>query len=188
MLREFTLFRRGEKSPITDWLRGLAKHVRGETGGGQVGAIGMCLTGSFALAMLLEDGVAAPVLAEPALPIVVPLVSGEATRADLGLSPEQWAGAKSRVERDGVPVLGFRFAGDPMCPNERFERLGREFGDKFRGHEVAGNLHCVLTAHFNRMSVGDQDRVWSTLISFLNERLKGGQGTIPPKPTYASKA
>lgn len=188
VMRESALWRGGTKSPITDWLRGLARRVRDETGGGRVGAIGMCLTGGFALAMLLEDGVDAPVLAEPSLPFVVPLVSGAATRADLGLSPEEWAGAKRRVERDGVPVLGFRFEGDSICPKERFEALRREFGDQFRGHEIAGNLHSVLTSDFRRMSAPDQDMVWTRLISFLNERLKEGQGTIPPKPSVASKA
>jgi dienelactone hydrolase len=181
--REFALWRAGQKSPITDWLRSLAGRVRGETGGRSVGAIGMCLTGSFALAMLLEDGVAAPVVCEPSLPVFVPLVRGKAVKSDLGLSPEQLAGARERVGRDEIPVLGFRFEKDMLCPKERFETLRREFGDHFLRHEIPGDRHSVLTSDFHRMSEADQERVWSTLVTFLNDRLKGGEGTVPPKPT-----
>nr|BFE50970.1 hypothetical protein GCM10017745_43970 [Saccharothrix mutabilis subsp. capreolus] len=34
-----------------------------------VGAIGMCFTGNFALTMMLEPAVLAPVLAQPSLPL-----------------------------------------------------------------------------------------------------------------------
>ncbi len=180
--REFTLLRRGQKSPITDWLRALAGRVRGDTGGRSVGAIGLCLTGSFALAMLLDDSVVAPVVSEPGLPLVLPFVSTEATRADLGLSPEQLAGARQRVEHDKIPVLGFRFQDDTLCPRERFATLRREFGSHFQGHEVAGNRHCVLTLDFAHMTEADQERVWTALFTFLNDRLKAGHGTIPPRP------
>jgi dienelactone hydrolase len=179
--REFTALRRGRSSPITAWLRALARFVREETGGGSVGVIGMCLTGGFALAMLLDEAVAAPVVCQPSLPLVFPW-SGPATRSDLGIDPEELARIKDRVARESIPVLGFRFESDPICPRERMVRLRQELGDQFLEHELPGDGHAVLTLHFRRLRPEDQDAVWRTLLGFLNDRLKAGQGLIPPTP------
>ena len=43
-----------------------------------VGAVGMCFTGSFALAMMTEPAVVAPVLSQPSLPL--PAGPGSAKR------------------------------------------------------------------------------------------------------------
>ena len=66
--KEFTVLATGQSSPIIDWLRGLAsaEHIR--CGGPGVGAVGMCFTGGFALAMAVDDFVLAPVLSQPSLP------------------------------------------------------------------------------------------------------------------------
>ena len=53
--REFTKLRAGVASPVTDWLRSLARSLHAELGGPGVGALGMCLTGGFALAMMVDD-------------------------------------------------------------------------------------------------------------------------------------
>ncbi len=69
--REFSVFSRHESSPITDWLRALCRHAHGECGGPGVGAIGMCLTGNFALSLMVDESVMAPVLSQPSLPFPV---------------------------------------------------------------------------------------------------------------------
>ncbi|HVJ91818.1 MAG TPA: dienelactone hydrolase family protein [Labilithrix sp.] len=46
---EFRALAANESSPVTQWLRGLARLAHGECGGPGVGAIGMCFTGNFAL-------------------------------------------------------------------------------------------------------------------------------------------
>src|ERR1019366_5726423 len=66
--REFTILRANRSSPVTDWLRALARLAHDECGGPGVGAIGMCLTGGFALSMALDPIVLAAVLAQPGLP------------------------------------------------------------------------------------------------------------------------
>src|ERR1700748_3782665 len=66
---EFRRLAGGQASPITQWLRGLARVAHAECGGRGVGAIGMCFTGNFALAMMLEPAVLAPVLSQPSLPL-----------------------------------------------------------------------------------------------------------------------
>src|SRR5262249_893936 len=66
--REFYLFAAGKSSPAGEWLKELARLAHRECGGPGVGAIGMCLTGNFALAMAVDLEVLAPVVAQPGLP------------------------------------------------------------------------------------------------------------------------
>ena len=68
---EFRAFGAGKSSPVAVWLRALAALAHRECGGLGVGALGMCFTGGFALAMMVDDSVAAPVLAQPSLPFPV---------------------------------------------------------------------------------------------------------------------
>src|SRR5262249_17535017 len=67
--REFNNWAAGRSSPIVDWLRALARRAFQECGGRGVGAVGMCFTGGFALAMMTEPSVVAPVLSQPSLPL-----------------------------------------------------------------------------------------------------------------------
>ena len=60
---EFRAFAGNGSSPVTGWLRALARHAHQACGGPGVGAIGMCFTGNFALSMMLEPAMLAPVLA-----------------------------------------------------------------------------------------------------------------------------
>ncbi len=87
-------------------------------------AIGMCLTGGFALAMAVEPAVLAPVVSQPGLP--APVTARK--RAALGLDTADLAQVKARTRR-GLCVLGLRFSADRGCPAERFQRLRRELGD-----------------------------------------------------------
>jgi dienelactone hydrolase len=81
--REFTALAAGRTSPVITWLRVLAAEEHKRCGGPGVGVVGMCFTGGFALGMMADDTVVAPVLAQPSLPL--PLTRRK--RADLGLSP-----------------------------------------------------------------------------------------------------
>ncbi|HET9692087.1 MAG TPA: dienelactone hydrolase family protein [Acidimicrobiales bacterium] len=148
--REFTMFATGQASPVTVWLRRLAADEHDRCGGPGVGAVGMCLTGGFALAMMVDDTVVAPVLSQPSLP--VGLTTGH--KRDLGISEADLARVKARAAA-GCEVLGLRFTGDRLAPAERFARLREELGDRFVGVELdssPGNpyghkprAHSVLT-------------------------------------------
>lgn len=139
--KEFVVFARGRTSPITDWLRALARHEHERCGGPGVGVVGMCFTGGFALGMLAEPAVLAPVLSQPSLPI-----GTKKAKRDLGISDADLAAGRVRVEADDLCVLGMRFTGDRLCPPERFERLRAEFGENFVGVEIdssPGNAHHI---------------------------------------------
>ena len=90
--REFTMFALERTTPVATWLQSLARELHRELGGLGVGAVGMCLTGGYALAMLADAPVAAPVLAQLASPAPV----GRARRAALGLSPAIWRRSRQR--------------------------------------------------------------------------------------------
>jgi dienelactone hydrolase len=148
--REFLVLARRGSSPITNWLRALCRRVHGECGGPGVGAVGMCLTGNFALSLMVDEAVMAPVLSQPSLPF--PVSPGH--KSALHLSDDDLEVVKQRAAA-GCGVLGLRFTADPMCPPERFETLRRELGDGFEGIEIdsgRGNpdgipriAHSVLT-------------------------------------------
>src|SRR6478735_4255348 len=69
---EFRALAGGGTRPVTRWLRALARQALAECGGPGVGVVGMCFTGNFALSMLLEPAVIAPVMAQPSLPLEAP--------------------------------------------------------------------------------------------------------------------
>jgi dienelactone hydrolase len=148
--REFATFAKRRTSPVTTWLRALAKQAHDECGGPGVGVVGMCLTGGFALAMMVDEVVLAPVLSQPSLPFAL----SAAHRSDLGISDDDLAKVKQRCAA-GTTVLGLRFSGDKLAPADRFARLRDELGDAFVAVEIdssPGNAegyrkgaHSVLT-------------------------------------------
>ncbi len=148
--KEFKAFALRTTPPAIDWLRALARQAHERCGGPGVGAVGMCFTGGFALAMATEPEMLAPVLSQPSLPI-----GGKKRGADLGLSDRDLLAVKERAEADDICVLGLRFTGDRLVPAARFESLRRELGDNFIGVEIdssPGNpwghrkaAHSVLT-------------------------------------------
>lgn len=133
--REFTILARHRASPVTRWLRALGRDLHQTAGGPGIGAIGMCLTGGFALAMMVDPVLLAPVLSQPSLPFAVT----PAHARDLGLSDADLAVVKQRCEDEDLCILGLRFRGDALSPGARFERLSKEFGDRFIGIQIDGS-------------------------------------------------
>lgn len=152
---EFRAFAGNESSPVTRWLRALARLAHRECGGPGVGAIGMCFTGNFALSMMLESSMLAPVLSQPALPLDDP-AGVEIARRDLETIRE-------RLEREDLTVLAYRFEGDRFCTAGRFATYAGALGDRFVGRVLPDHSantdvapffarhvvcpHSVVTAH-----------------------------------------
>ncbi len=181
--REFYAFAARKSSPITEWLRALCRRAHKECGGPGVGAIGMCFTGGFALSLMVDPCVMAPVLSQPSLP-TLPLTKQR--KAALGISPEEFALARARA-RAGTKVLGLRFTGDPLCPAERFETLRRELGDGFEGmeidsspgnpHGIPRDAHGVLTNHFVDREGHPTREALDRVLAMFRERLRGDECT-----------
>lgn len=120
---EFRALAANASSPVTQWLRGLARLAHAECGGPGVGAIGMCFTGNFALTMMLEPAVLAPVVAQPSLPLNDP--------AGIEIAPEEIARVAARLEQDDLTVMAYRFKGDRFCTAQRFAAYAEALGDRF---------------------------------------------------------
>jgi dienelactone hydrolase len=176
---EFRAFAKNESSPVTQWLRSLARLAHGECGGPGVGAIGMCFTGNFALTMMLEPAMLAPVLSQPALPLDDP--------AGIEMSKEELAAVRERLERDDLTVMAYRFEGDRFCRAQRFAAYREALGDRFVGRvlpdsaanadtppffeQVVASPHSVVTAHLideaGQPTIAARDEI----LAFFAERL-----------------
>lgn len=171
--REFYVWRGDRSSPVTDWLRALARKAHAECGGKGVGAVGMCFTGGFALAMMTDPSVVAPVLSQPSLP----MARGNPKRAaEIGMSPSEIACVKGRLKDEDLSVIGLRFPSDVLVPDARFETYRREFGDRFEAIEIADEdaaeaiipPHSVLTLHLKED--GPTKAAEQRVIRFFKER------------------
>ena len=147
--REFRAFQANASSPVTQWLRALAALAHTESGGKGVGAIGMCFTGNFALSMMLEPAMLAPVLSQPSLPLN--------DEAGMHIAPDELAAVKARMEAEDLTVRAYRFEGDKFCKAARFAAYEAALGDRFEGRVLPDsaakpntqmkNPHSVVTLH-----------------------------------------
>lgn len=168
-------------SPVTAWLRALARKALEECGGPGVGAIGMCFTGNFALSMMLEPALLAPVLAQPSLPFDDP--------AAVESSAEELAQVRQRLEREDLSVLAYRFEGDRHCRAQRFAAYQAALGPRFIGkvlpdgaahadpppffRHIVASPHSVLTAHLIDAEGEPTAQARDEVIAFLRLRLFG---------------
>lgn len=184
MSAEFRAFAANESSPVTQWLRALARLAHRECGGPGVGAIGMCFTGNFALSMMLEQAVLAPVLSQPSLPLNDP--------GGLEIAPQELQIVAERMRREDLTVLAYRFEGDRFCRAERFAAYADALGDRFIGRvlpDAAANSevppffarhvttpHSVVTVHLideaGQPTIAARDEI----LSFFKARL-GSSGS-----------
>ena len=179
MSSEFRAFAANESSPVTRWLRALAGLAHEQCGGPGVGAIGMCFTGNFALTMMLEPSMLAPVLSQPSLPLDDP--------AGLEISPAELAAVRERLEREDLTVMAYRFRGDRFCRAERFAAYREALGERFIGRElpdgaageqappffeqVVGRPHSVVTVHLIDEEGQPTIRARDEIIEFFKDRL-----------------
>jgi dienelactone hydrolase len=151
--REFATWTSGRTSPCIDWLRALARAEHERCGGPGVGAIGMCFTGGFALAMATEPALLAPVLSQPSIPFGL----SKKHKRNIDCSRGDLDAVKQRCDTEGLQVLGLRFKGDRFVPPERFDYLREQLGDGFVAVELEDdaanpaaamkNPHSVVTEH-----------------------------------------
>ena len=174
--REFNVWHTDRSSPIVDWLRALARKAHGECGGKGVGAMGMCFTGGYALAMMTEPSVVAPVLSQPSMPHARPV--RENGRPRIGASPAEIACAKDRFEKEDLTMIGLRFFGDPVVPDARFDTYKETFGKRFEAIEIdpkdatPGPMapHSVLTINLEDRPGTPTKLAEERVIAFFKER------------------
>ena len=171
--REFHALKSNSASPITQWLRALARRAHEECGGKGVGAIGMCLTGNFAMSLMLEPAMLAPVLCQPSLPGHDP--------SGLHIAPDDLAKVKQRMEAEDLTVLAYRFEGDALCPQDRFDAYEAALGDRFvpeiikdqhaNPNALRKKPHSVVTAHLIDEAGQPTRKAVDTILDFFRRRL-----------------
>jgi dienelactone hydrolase len=176
--KEFVTLALDRTSPAIGWLRALAADAHDECGGPGVGAVGMCFTGGFALGMMVDDRMLAPVLSQPSLPF--PLTP--ARRRAVGVSDADLERVTARAAR-GACLMGLRFTKDPAVPAERFDTLRRALGDGFiaveidsssgNPHGIPRSAHSVLTEHFVDEPGHPTRDALDRVLAFFAERLRG---------------
>lgn len=184
---EFRAFGAGAASPVTSWLRALARHAHGVCGGPGVGAIGMCFTGNFALTMMLEPAMLAPVLSQPSLPLDQP--------DGLEISPDDLDAVSRRLQREDLTVLAYRFAGDAFCRAERFAAYHQVLGDRFVARvlpddaakpgprppffeKFVGKPHSVVTVDLIDEAGQPTRLARDEILAFFRDRLHVGRSAV----------
>ncbi len=188
---EFQALAANVTGPVTDWLRALARLAHAECGGPGVGAVGMCFTGNFALSMMLEPALLAPVVCQPSLPLGDP--------AALHMAPDDLTRVRARLEHEDLSVLAYRFAGDRYCTAQRFAAYSKVLGPRFEAHvlpddaanpspppffaDVIGCPHSVLTAHLVDRKGEPTREARDEVLAFLARRLHPERVLEQVRPT-----
>jgi len=181
---EFRAFASNASSPVTQWLRALARLAHKECGGPGVGAIGMCFTGNFALSMMMEPAMLAPVVCQPSLPLDDP--------AGMNVAADELAAVRLRLEREDLSVMAYRFEGDRFCRAERFAAFSQALGERFVARvlpdsaanpdtppffaQLVASPHSVVTAHLIDEAGQPTLAARDEILAFLARRLLGRPG------------
>jgi dienelactone hydrolase len=164
--REFTTWATGKTSPVVAWLRALGQRLHADVGGPGIGAVGMCFSGGFALGMMLDDAMVAPVLSQPSLPFAF----GMQRSADVGLSPEDLERVALRAA-GGCQVLGLKYSDDRLV-GSRFDTLTELLGEAFIAVEFPSQRradHSVLTEQRREAGI-------AAVLAFLADKLRPVDG------------
>jgi dienelactone hydrolase len=187
--REFANLREGVSAPITTWLRALAAKISRENNDSRVGAIGMCLTGSFAIPLVIDPQVVAAVAAQPSVPLSLLHaafgIRGSSKLSALNLAEQDITQARARLESGAAHLFALRCRADRICPREKIERLRqefpvgleiREYGEPQDRNRVGERPHATFTkeyrletdvgpTHHSRQALAD-------LLAFFNRYLR----------------
>jgi len=141
----------------------------------------MCFTGNFALSMMLDASVLAPVLCQPSLPLDDP--------SGLEMAPDELRAVRERLEREDLVVRAYRFEGDRYCTAQRFAAYAKALGPRFEARvlpssaanptpppffaDVIGCPHSVVTAHLVDREGEPTLAARDEILAFFGERLQG---------------
>ncbi len=187
--REFAYLQAGRSAPITRWLRALVQHISRHNRDSQVGAIGMCLTGGFAIPLVIDPLVSAAVAAQPSVPCSL-LFAAWGIRAShqlsaLNVSAAEISAARDRLASGAAQLLAVRCRADRICPVEKIERLQREFpvglqveqyGEPDARNVLGDRPHALYTKEFRVAPPGADDhfapRAFADLVEFFARHLR----------------
>jgi dienelactone hydrolase len=171
--RELGALSHGTTSPIADWLRHLADREYEASGQRPVGVIGMCFSGGFALATVLNEHVGAAVMSQPGLPFLWP--------RDPGVDPDELARIKDRVD-GGACLRALRYRSDIRSPAARIRQLRRDFPKMEHVQIPSWNplRHSVLANAVGPSARRELVAALNGTIDFLVRNLQPDPAATPP--------
>jgi dienelactone hydrolase len=189
--REFANLRAGVDAPIASWLRALVGHVSAHNDERLVGALGMCLTGGFAIPLVVDPSVKAAVAAQPSVPFSLRHVlfglKGSGRLSALNVDPDTIAAARQRLGQGEARLLALRCRADRLCPAEKLSRLQqefpvgfevREYGDPGARNRLGERPHATFTKEYRLEPDAPPDhhsrQAFSDLTAFFDAQLRAG--------------
>jgi hypothetical protein len=149
----------------------------------------MCLTGAFAIPLVIDPKVVAAVAAQPSVPFsalfTVFGVGRGAWMHQLNVSDGDIAKARDRLTSGGAQMLALRNRADGICPREKLERFQhefpvglevREYGDADSRNSLGERPHATFTKEYRIAPDAADDhparRAFADLISFFERYLR----------------
>ena len=173
---QFVALLQKRTSPITSWLLALAREDAAKAGHRQVGVIGMCFSGGFALATAIDPIVGVAVVSQPALPLANGPLKWGGRDADLGLSEPDRERLLARKGASDFCVAALRYREDNKSPKARVERIKDELGDSATLTWIPGRGHPVLSdatdGEPHEAVRKELDDAMAAVIATLDRRLK----------------
>lgn len=167
MRREFTAFAADKTSPIVDWLKALCRHAKDKTGAKGVGTIGMCLTGNFAISLMVDDAVLAGVASQPSMPLF--------NQNALHMSSQDVQEIKAALDVKGA-AHAFRFEEDKLCQAAKFDLLEKTFNEdgtkRLEMTTLPGPGHSVFTLDFVDEQGHPTSNALQNVIAYFDEKLR----------------
>lgn len=161
-------------SRVLTWLHALATDIAKRHAGMRMGAIGMCLTGSFPLALMDIPQMYAGVMSQPALPLGRKTL---AEREGLGLTQAEIDRALAQAK---ARFLALRFSADRLCTADRFkrledllkDRLDTEVIDSGPGTTLPDQAHAVLTGWYEGTADTPTRHAFEKVVALLKAQLQ----------------
>ena len=172
---ELLVFAGNGSRPVIDWLRELCIDFATETVG-NVGAIGLCISGGFALSLTVGTNgrVRAPIMSDSALPFALPFTDNTAAM-------HLTAAERTEISAAGPDVMGLRFSNDALCQrahfdsyetllgNTRFKRI--EITSPAAPNRIGAHSHSALTNDFVNLAQSPTLKALGGVIAYSKANL-----------------
>jgi dienelactone hydrolase len=146
--REFHACARRKTSPVVNWLRHVIDRISQQNGGTNVGVIGMCLTGNFALTLIAHPSVNGAVCCQPSLPLM-------RTDKFFAMDEADYQASIDAAKQLGEScILGARYKRDPFSSKKQWGWITDAYGASMKVVEPEGRKHATLTLDRNEEAFG----------------------------------
>ena len=184
--KEFANLKANTSAPVCDWVRALANHLGEGKSGRNIGVIGMCVTGAFAIPVIIDSKVKTVIVSQPAIPVSMTYYltkMGEGSWMEkLNITDADLNNAAATARQENLHLIVQRFKEDRRCPPSRARRIASAFGDNAslceydRPRPYADKPHALMTIEYDEAECSPENSTRVALaqvVAFLHEHLDG---------------